>query len=113
MPPAVFEPAVSASERPQTHALGLAATGIPAFPGVPKYLCSQEADERSPHNARSLFLLFAQQLRRILLRAVKKWFDHTVFQRRTVSLMICVMYDLCRLSSCDEFFQELLKFERN
>jgi hypothetical protein len=28
MPPAVFEPAIPASERPQTHALDSAATGI-------------------------------------------------------------------------------------
>jgi hypothetical protein len=28
MPPAVFEPAISASERPQSHALERAATGI-------------------------------------------------------------------------------------
>jgi hypothetical protein len=28
MPPAVFEPAISASERPQTHALDLTATEI-------------------------------------------------------------------------------------
>jgi len=64
-------------------------------------------------HARCLFLLFARQVRRILLRAVKKRFDHTVFQRRTVGLMLCVTYDLRRLSLCAKFLQELLKFERN
>jgi hypothetical protein len=54
MPPARFEPVVSARERPQTHALGRAATTITAFPGVPKYLSSQETDECSLHNTRSL-----------------------------------------------------------
>jgi hypothetical protein len=31
MPPAGFEPAIPASERPQTHALDCAATGIGSF----------------------------------------------------------------------------------
>jgi hypothetical protein len=68
---------------------------------------------QSTQHTLAVFLLFARQVRRILLRAVKKRFDHTVFQRRTVSLMLCVMYDLRRLSLCAEFLQELLKFERN
>jgi hypothetical protein len=31
MPPAAFEPAIPASERPQTHALDRAATGVGLF----------------------------------------------------------------------------------
>jgi hypothetical protein len=61
----------------------------------------------------AVFLLFVRQVRRILLRAVKKRVHHTVLQRTTVSLTLCVMYDLRSLSLCTEFLQELLKFESN
>jgi hypothetical protein len=37
MPPAVFEPAIPASKRPQNHALEHAATGIGWEYNVPKY----------------------------------------------------------------------------
>ena len=53
MPPARFEPAIPASERPQTHALDGAATGIRLCIGY----CNKTNKYRKTSNFRNIFIL--------------------------------------------------------
>jgi hypothetical protein len=48
MPPVEFEPTISASERPQTHALDRAATGIGFDPRTVQPVASSYADYAIP-----------------------------------------------------------------